>query len=221
MARQRYNLTQGVLSADLTSGGTTISFAAALKEGITNIATIAAPDIAVLRIDSEIVHLTAYTSGATTGTIARAKGGTVAAAHVTGSVVRLVADKDDHATILDGWYQDNVVASQVAVALVMGNTRPEIPMPCAGHVVGIAVYSNEARTAGTLTVDATINGTVTGLTAVLNATNTQTKVTRQAQNLDKFSEGQRIGVKVTTDAGWLPITADITVAVMVVPETSP
>lgn len=124
-------------------------------------------------------------------------------------------------TLLAGWYQDNVIASQTGVVLNLPLTpRTEITMPADGYVVGIAVRSNEARTAGTLTVDATINGTVTGLTAVLDGTNTQTKTTRQSNSADKFTAGQRIGVKLTTDAGWLPVTADIDVTVLVVYNTA-
>lgn len=216
MARQRWNLVTGNLGADHTAAVTTITLAAALTEGGVNIPTIAAPDIAVLRIDSELVHLTAYTAGATTGTIARAKGGTVAATHTNGATVRLVEDKDEYGSVVAGWYQDNAAANQSAVVLPMANARTEVPMPADGHVVGIVVYSNAARAAGTLTVDATINGTVTGLTAVLDGSNTQTKATRQAQNLDKFAAGNRLGVKITTDAGWLPTTADIDVALLVV-----
>lgn len=221
MARQRRNLVQSNLAADLTAGATAISFAAALVEGTTNIPTIASPDVAIIRVDSELMRLTAYTSGSTTGTVVRGVGGTVAASHVTGAIVRLVGDKDDYASVLDGWYQDDVAASQSAVALPRGNGRTEVPMPSAGHVVGVVVYSNAARVAGTLTVEVTVNGTGTGLTAVLNASNTQTKATRQAQNLDKYAEGNRIGVKITTDGSWSPITADIDVAVLVVPEVSP
>lgn len=221
MARLRYNLTSTNLSADLAAAGTAISFAAALQEGGVNIATVASPDIVMLKIDSELLHLTAYTAGATSGTVARAKGGTVAADHATGATVRIVGDKDDHACVLGGWWQDNVAASQTGVVLAMSNARTEVPMPSAGHVVGIVVYSNAARVAGTLTVDATINGTATGLQAILNGTNTQTKATRQAQGLDKYAEGNRIGVKITTDGSWSPTTADIDVAVLVVPEVTP
>lgn len=124
------------------------------------------------------------------------------------------------ASALSGWFQDDVPASQTAVALTLSGGRTEIPMPADGYVVGVAVFSNEARTAGTLTVDPTINGTVVGLTAVLDGTNTTTKTTRQANGLDKFTAGQRIGVKITTDAGWLPTTADIDVTVLVVFNTA-
>ncbi|KXH75407.1 MAG: hypothetical protein AM326_03385 [Candidatus Thorarchaeota archaeon SMTZ-45] len=114
------------------------------------------------------------------------------------------------------WYQDNVAASQTDAVLNMdGNTsRPEVPTIRSGSVIGIALYTNEARSAGTLTADVTVDGTKTGLTAVLDDA-TQTKTTTQAKDTDTFTAGQRIGVKLTTDGTWAPITADITVTVLV------
>lgn len=116
-----------------------------------------------------------------------------------------------------GFYQDNVAANQAAVALtIQGDaTRTENPMPLAGSVIGIVVYSNEARAAGTLTVDVTINGAVTGLQGVLDAVHTQTHGNTQSPGINTFAKWDRIGVKITTDAGWLPVTADITVEVTV------
>jgi hypothetical protein len=113
--------------------------------------------------------------------------------------------------------QSDVAASQAAVVLnvlgLAGNTEYTMPYP--GSIVGISVASNAARTAGTLTVDATINGTVTGLQAVLNASNTQYHSATQARNADAFTVNQRVGVKITTDGDWLPVTADIVVIVVV------
>jgi hypothetical protein len=116
--------------------------------------------------------------------------------------------------VLVGWFQDNVPGTQSAVALSRAAARTEALMPLAGSVVGIIVYTNEARTAGTLTVEATINGTGTGLTAVLDGTNTTTKLTTQAIGADTFTAGQRLGVKITT-ASWTPTTADIDVSLLV------
>lgn len=118
-------------------------------------------------------------------------------------------------SVLAGWFQDNVAASQSAVALVIANARTEIPMPAPGSVVGVVVYSNAARTAGTLIVDVTVDGVVVGTRAALDAVNTQTAAGTQTPGADPYAAGQRIGVKVTTDAGWLPTTADIDVAVIV------
>lgn len=114
------------------------------------------------------------------------------------------------------FFQDNVAASQTAVVLkVAGSaTVTEIEMPWAGSVVGISVVSNEARTANTLTVDATVNGTVTGLQAVLDGTNTTHHSASQAKDLDVFAAGDRLGCKITTGA-WTPTTADILVMVYV------
>jgi hypothetical protein len=113
--------------------------------------------------------------------------------------------------------QDNVAASQSAVALPVCGTSAvnEIEMPWAGSIVGISVLSNDARTADTLTVDATINGTVTGLQAALDGTNTTHHSATQAKDTDAFVAGDRVGVKITTGASWTPVTADIVVVVFV------
>lgn len=113
--------------------------------------------------------------------------------------------------------QSNVAANQTAVAIdvlgLAGNT--EVVMPYAGSVIGISVASNAARSAGTLTVDATVDGVVTGLQAVLDDDPTTYALNTQAKDTDTFTAGQRIGVKITTDGAWAPVTADIVVAVIV------
>lgn len=116
--------------------------------------------------------------------------------------------------------QDAVADAQSAVAMNIMETSAttstlavtEYVIPFDYEIVAITVVSDEARTAGTLTVDATIDGTVTGLTAVLNGTDTFRDRTTQARGLDVGSAGSRIGVKLTT-ASWTPVTADIAVVV--------
>lgn len=122
-----------------------------------------------------------------------------------------------YAQTVGPWVQDDVAASQTDVALGLGLavTRTERIMTRAGSVLGVVVYSNEARTAGTATVEVTINGTGTGLTAVLDGTDTQTAIATQAKDTDAFSAGQRIGVQITTSADWAPTTADLTVEVLI------
>lgn len=93
-------------------------------------------------------------------------------------------------------------------------TVTERLIPYEFEIVAIDVVSNAARTAGTLTVDATIDGTVTGLQAVLNATNTTRAYGTQPRAADVGSAGSRVGVKLTT-ASWTPVTADIAVTVWV------
>jgi len=120
------------------------------------------------------------------------------------------------------FYDVDVAASQSAAewgadasADVGGSAFKQIPMHAAGSVIGVSVFSNDACTTGTLTADATINGSATGLQAELtSATATVASVT-QANDADTFTANQAIGVKVTTDAEWLPTTADVVVVVYV------
>lgn len=115
------------------------------------------------------------------------------------------------------FYQDNVAASQAAVALTcLGDAvRTGYALPVESSVIGITVVSNAATTAGTLTVDATIATAVTGLQAILNATDTTVRYAEQEEGKDQVAAGVLIGVKITTDAAFLPITADVIVAVTV------
>lgn len=112
--------------------------------------------------------------------------------------------------------QDNAAASQAAVLLpIQGDVILEARLPFAGSIIGMSVFSNAARTAGTLTVEAFVDGAGTGFTAVLDATNTTINSVTQAKDLDTFIVGDSIQIKITTDAGWLPVTADIRVALVV------
>jgi hypothetical protein len=102
MARLRYNGLTAALGASLTNSATSVTFAAGLTHsGGTNVPTITGSDYIPLTIldasgnVSEIVNLTAYTAGATTGTISRAQEGTTGVAHSSD-------DKIVHApTVLD------------------------------------------------------------------------------------------------------------------------
>lgn len=103
MARLLYNGVSSTLGGSgLTNSATSVTFAAALTHsGGTNVPTITGTDyIPLVILDSashlsEVVWLTAYTAGATTGTIVRGKEGTTGVAHSVGDKVvnsALVAD---------------------------------------------------------------------------------------------------------------------------------
>ena len=118
--------------------------------------------------------------------------------------------------------QDAVADAQTAAAMNIIETgattgtldAAEYQMPWDFEIVGISVVSGAARTAGTLTVDATIDGTVTGLQAALDATNTLRDYGTQARGSDRGVAGSRVGCKLTTTS-WTPTTADIAVIVWV------
>lgn len=119
-------------------------------------------------------------------------------------------------SIVGSWYQENVAASQTAVMLSLAGqpTHTQMIMPRGGYVSGIAVRSNLARTAGTLTAEVYKNGVAIGLTATLDATNTATATTLQ-DAVDAFNAGDQLAVRVTTDGSWAPTTADIIVSIEV------
>lgn len=90
MSRLRYNNAAGTLGASLTNVATGITF-----DAVPPFATIAAGDYIPLVLDPpegvtpnadfEVVYLTAYAAGDTTGTIERGKEGTAGAAHLNGA----------------------------------------------------------------------------------------------------------------------------------------
>lgn len=116
--------------------------------------------------------------------------------------------------------QDAVADAQSAVAMntlevaATVLTVTEVGIPFKFSIVGISVSSDSARTAGTLTADATINGSVTGIQAQLNASDTQHAHKKVRRDLKVGVSGDRVGVKLTT-ASWTPVTADIVVTVWV------
>lgn len=113
--------------------------------------------------------------------------------------------------------QGAVADAQSAVAMTYADgiaDVTEFTLPWDYEILGISITSDSARTAGTLTVDATVNGTATGLQAVLDGTNTTRKATTQLRGSDVGAAGSRVGVKLTT-ASWTPVAADIIVVVWV------
>lgn len=115
---------------------------------------------------------------------------------------------------IDGWFQENVAASQTDVALTRLATTTEVPTRWiavrSGSITGMNVKSNAARLAGTLTVKVFKNGVVLGtLTAILDGTNTTFKASTQAKDVDTFIAGDELELRITTDGAWSPTTADI------------
>ena len=99
--------------------------------------------------------------------------------------------------------------------------RQQVPMPSAGSIVKTALYSDSARTAGTLTAEPTIEGTkVTenGLDTTLDGTTTNDDVAEIAPGTANltFTAGQKIGIMLTSDGSWANASGDIVIDVYVV-----
>lgn len=125
------------------------------------------------------------------------------------------------------FFDADVAASQSAAAwgadpaTDVGGAIKGIVCPFVGFVKAISVYSNAAVSTGTLTADATIGGTATGLQAGLNTSDdTTTSYTTQAYGLDPVVAGSVIGAKVTTSADFAATTVDVAVAVEVEANTA-
>lgn len=111
---------------------------------------------------------------------------------------------------LGHWWQKDIPASQAATdAGLHGDADfKEQLVTRAGSLVAVVVRLTAARTAGTMTIRVKKNGVATTLTAVIDGTNTQTKVTTMAVGTETFVAGDRIGVDIATDAGFLPANTD-------------
>lgn len=102
---------------------------------------------------------------------------------------------------------DALAASQAAVAEkfqgVDANAQTGVPMARAGHIVGVAWSLSTAVTAGTLTSQATVNGTAAG-DAVNMGVATVTSGQAQESAPIAFNAGDKLGVKHTTNGAFTP-----------------
>lgn len=120
-------------------------------------------------------------------------------------------------SLLGPWVQDNVAASQAGVALkraAAANTGTEGVSPRPGSVTGIAAAFTVAPAGTDLVLQVTKNGTpVSGciLTVAAGATLGRSAVFKAS--LYNFIAGDRLGVIVTTGAGWTATTSDVVVDV--------
>lgn len=118
------------------------------------------------------------------------------------------------------WYRENIAISLTDDALDrQGQTASfakTIKMPRAGSIVAITTRLNTPVTAGTLQVFASVNGSESSMSVTsTSGSNASGGTSTQAPGTDAYSAGNEIGVFISTDAGFLPITADIEVWIQV------
>lgn len=91
-----------------------------------------------------------------------------------------------------------------------GNTGFVVPAGYAFHAVCVSAASNADLTAGTATIKVTDSGDelTSGPTAVLSDTVQRASGVMRV-GAQPIAAGHIVGVSVTTDAGYLPITADL------------
>lgn len=110
------------------------------------------------------------------------------------------------------WAQSNVAASQTDVALgaLVSQSFNTVKAIRAGSIVGLGTRLSEPITAGTLVVGVTLNGLVTVLTLSHDSgTNPSGGEAVAAIAAIPYVAGDLIGVQLSTNAGFLPITTDL------------
>ncbi len=121
--------------------------------------------------------------------------------------------------VIAGFTEDNLAASLTDSQLYRDVQSVDIQIPVvmshSGHIVGVSVAASEVRTAGTATFEVFKNTVATGLTTVLDGTDTQYASSTQATSLDTFVADDRLDIRVTTDGSWAPTTADVEAAITV------
>lgn len=134
-----------------------------------------------------------------------------------------ISAKGGFRQVVGGWSQSDIPAGQAALEAT--RTEGRYVATRGGSITGVVatLAAGEARTTGSLTVTvwtATINPatgvrteTATTLSAVIDATNAVQKITTVAKDTIPITAGTEVFVKVTTDAGWGPVTNDVAVSV--------
>lgn len=106
--------------------------------------------------------------------------------------------------------QLNILEVASAAALAVDG----VAMPFAGSVVGLSVNLSAAATAGSLAVGVTLDGTEqTATTQTLTTAASATAVF--SQDAVRFAAGAKVGVEITSSAGWDGTSSDLAVYVLV------
>lgn len=113
--------------------------------------------------------------------------------------------------LIDGWVvHSDDSAGTMAMGRMFGrltsavdfDDSPQV-MTESGSIIGLSVVAGDARTSGTMTFEVYKNGVATGLSAVINGSNTQYVYATQATNTDTFVAGDRLEV-YSTNASYGP-----------------
>jgi hypothetical protein len=114
--------------------------------------------------------------------------------------------------------QSALAISQTDVQLGTGDdlgTAAGYRMPFAGEIIAITYVLSTAKTAGVMTVGPTVGGTEIASARQTVANASVGGGSNFKRGTSQFPAGSVIGVELTTDASFLPITADLVAVVWV------
>jgi hypothetical protein len=113
--------------------------------------------------------------------------------------------------LLGVWHQDRTVSRDQRAAALAGPSGAARPLRMLAHggVVGLVVSVSRRRSGGRLTAEVYKNGEPTGLTAVIDGDHAEYQVVQchTGATAVPFAPGDAIDVRVTTDSGWGPDSA--------------
>lgn len=116
------------------------------------------------------------------------------------------------------FFQANVPASQTDVQLLdASNQVVGLTVPFNGELIAIVADTSVAATAGSLTISVTVN-TVKNANYVATITTGTTTSLKVQRNKVRVLAGDRVGVRITTNAAWNGTTADLVVGLYMLQE---
>lgn len=116
-------------------------------------------------------------------------------------------------SLLTFWLDDVPTGAAVTAMNTNGSSTKAYILGRTAKVIGIHLYANIVRTAGTLTLTVYKNGATTGETLTYNSgVFTVNKTFTTPINV---AESDAISVRYTTDASWAPNTTDISVSLII------
>ena len=104
--------------------------------------------------------------------------------------------------VADASAQSQSATAMSAAGEATAGDLPQIPVPWDGSIVGLSVQVEAARTAGTLTIRPTINGTATAESITIDDDPTQYNTITWRRGLYSITAGQRVGCTWASDASW-------------------
>lgn len=135
-----------------------------------------------------------------------------------GGASRTLTETANVSALPEQWAVNNVAAAVVVpvpMSAQVSTNFDDIRMIRSGWLVGIGARVTDPITAGSLVVQATINGVLVPTLSILNPPG-QTVI---AIGAAPYVAGDLIGIKYQTDGGFLPITTDVEAWLEVVEET--
>lgn len=110
----------------------------------------------------------------------------------------------------------NVPAAQTDLQINdSSNNVQGVSLPFDSEIVAITADLSAAATVGTLSIGATIDGTEDADTTLPSITTQTARSLRVPRGRARLTNGQKLGVEITTSADWNGTTADLVVNVYV------